>query len=58
MDCSTPLASRGVDLARGAYIRAMVHRMNAEDHMLKNEFGKQLEEWAERTPRKVIPFIS
>ncbi|PIL33590.1 hypothetical protein GSI_04213 [Ganoderma sinense ZZ0214-1] len=32
-------------------------RARQEDAMLKREFGAQWDEWAERTPWKVIPFI-
>ena len=32
-------------------------RVNAEDDILKKEFGTQWEVWARRTPYKVIPYI-
>ena len=35
----------------------LVKRSVEEDAILKNEFGGQWEEWAKRTPYRVVPFV-
>ena len=32
-------------------------RIEQEDRALRKEFGKEWEEWARATPRKVVPFV-
>ena len=34
-----------------------LRRTSVEDEVLRKEFGKQWEEWAERTPYKLLPFV-
>lgn len=36
---------------------ALVPRMNKEDKMLKDAFGKEWEEWAQRVPYRLIPWV-
>lgn len=35
----------------------LLNRIPKEDLVLKNEFGKEWEEWAKKTPYRVIPGI-
>lgn len=36
---------------------ALVPRMNKEDKMLKDAFGKEWEDWVQRVPYRLIPWI-
>ena len=35
----------------------MVGRTKQEDEMLREEFGEEWEEWAKRTPHRLIPYV-
>ena len=36
---------------------AVVRRVSTEDEVLKNRFGQEWEEWAKRTPYKLVPYL-
>jgi len=38
-------------------IFGLLARMSKEDNALRREFGKKWEEWAERVPYKLIPWV-
>ncbi|KAI1789398.1 hypothetical protein LXA43DRAFT_948710 [Ganoderma leucocontextum] len=38
-------------------VGGVVRRVSKEDEVLKNEFGKEWEEWAKRTPYKLVPYL-
>ena len=35
----------------------MLYRTKTEDDLLKREFGEQWEQWAKKTPYRVVPFV-
>lgn len=46
----------GLVLSAAVYARVL-SRLGVEDETLRKEFGKKWDEWAERVPYKLIPWI-
>ena len=55
------VAGRTVGYTMSAYLALLTltlfARARQEDVMLRKEFGVQWDEWAERTPWRIIPFV-